>query len=91
MVAACRSNVSLFTDADGTAQREALRRWHMGTVVPLAALLEAELRAKLDDGLRLSFDAYPLDVVGRAAALSNLVGAGVPVGDAAAAVGVLDE
>ena len=36
MVAACGASVSLFSDADGTAQREALRRWHMGTVRPLA-------------------------------------------------------
>ena len=36
MVAACGASVSLFSDADGTAQREALRRWHMDTVRPLA-------------------------------------------------------
>ena len=28
--------MSLFTDADGTAQPEAWRRWHLGTVAPLA-------------------------------------------------------
>ena len=39
MVAACGASVSLFIDADGTAQREAWRRWHLGTVQPLAKLL----------------------------------------------------
>ena len=28
--------MSLFTDADGTAQPEVWRRWHLGTVAPLA-------------------------------------------------------
>ena len=43
VLAACGTPPSLFTDADGTAQREAVRRWHMGTVKPLARILEAEL------------------------------------------------
>ena len=32
----CGAIVSLFTDADGTAQPEAWPRWHLGTVAPLA-------------------------------------------------------
>ena len=28
--------MSLFADADGTAQPEVWRRWHLGTVAPLA-------------------------------------------------------
>ena len=32
----CGASVSLFADADGTAQPEAWRRWHLGTVAPLA-------------------------------------------------------
>ena len=28
--------MSLFADADATAQREVWRRWHLGTVAPLA-------------------------------------------------------
>ena len=37
----------------------------MATVVPLARILEAELRAKLEADVRLRFDPYPLDVQGR--------------------------
>ena len=47
VLAACGTPPSLFTDADGTSQREALRRWHLNTVLPLARLLEHELTAKL--------------------------------------------
>lgn len=83
MLAACGSNVSLFAEADGTAQREALRRWHMGTVLPLAALLEAELSAKLETPVVLDFDRYPLDIVGRASALKALVAAGASFDSAA--------
>ena len=82
---------SLFTaDADGTAQREALRRWHMGTVLPLARLLEAELRAKLEADVRLRFDPYALDVQGRAAGFAKMVTGGVSVEQALTASGLLD-
>ena len=89
-LAACGCPPALFTDgADGTAQREALRRWHLGTVVPLARLLEAELTAKLEADVGLSFDPYPLDVQGRAAAFGKLVQGGMAVPDALAASGLL--
>ena len=63
---------SLFVDADGTAQREAVRRWHLGTVLPLARILESELTVKLEAAVRLQFDAYPLDLAGRAMASRSL-------------------
>ena len=88
MLAACGSNVSMFSDADGTAQREALRRWHAGTVLPLAALLEAELCRKLECEVRLEFDKHALDVVGRAGAFQSLTDGGADVTTAAAAVGL---
>ena len=88
MLAACGSNISMFSDADGTAQREALRRWHMGTVLPTAALLEAELCLKLECDLTIEFDAYPLDIAGRANAFSSLTSGGAAVEAAAKAVGL---
>ena len=89
-LAACGIPPSLFTDdADGTAQREALRRWHMGTVVPMARLLEAELRDKLEADVRLRFDPYPLDIQGRAAGFAKMVAGGVSVEQALAASGLL--
>ena len=64
---------SLFVDdADGTAQREGLRRYHMGVVVPMARLLEAELSEKLGAAVRLKFDRYPMDLVARAQTLAKL-------------------
>ena len=91
LLAAAGSNVSLFTDADGTAQREALRRWHMGTVLPIAAILEAELSAKLDEPVTLTFDSYALDIAGRAASFRQLVTAGMDVTQALAITGLLSD
>ena len=63
---------SLFIDSDGTSQREGLRRWHLGTVLPLARLVEHELTAKLETPVRLKFDNYPTDMVSRASVVSKL-------------------
>lgn len=91
MLAACGCPPSLFVDADGTAQREAVRRWHLGTVVPLARLLAHELSARLETEIRLRFDAYPLDLAGRAQAFQKLVAGGVAVNEALAVSGLLAE
>ena len=90
-LAACGTPVSLFTDADGTSQREALRRWHQGLVIPLARLLEHELRAKLETDVQLRFDPYPLDVQGRAAGFAKLVQGGVSIEQALTASGLLED
>ena len=58
--------------ADGTAQRESIRRWHLGTVLPLARLVEHELTVKLDTKVRLRFDNYARDQVSRAQVFSKL-------------------
>ena len=64
---------SLFVDdADGTAQREGLRRYHMGVVRPMARLLETELTEKLGAAVRLTFDRYPMDMVSRAQTFAKL-------------------
>ena len=90
VLAALGTPPSLFVEAaDGTAQREAVRRWHLGTVLPLARILEAELSAKLEAETRLRFDAYPLDLAGRAQAFQKLVAGGVPVAEALATSGLL--
>ena len=89
MVAACGSTISLFNDSDGTSQREALRRWHMGTVRPLAALLEHELTVKLETSVRLKFDAYATDLAGRASAFKGLVGGGMDITEALGVSGLM--
>ena len=91
VLAATGTPPSLFLDADGTSQREAVRRWHLGTVLPLARLLEAELTAKLEADVRLIFDNYPKDLAGRAQAFQKLVSGGVPVSEALATAGLLSD
>ena len=88
VLAACGYPPSLAIDSDGTSQREGLRRWHLGTVVPLARILEAELSRKLEAEIRLKFDTYPLDMVSRAQVVSKLVQAGVALDTATMAVGL---
>ena len=89
MLAACGTTISLFDSSDGTSQREALRRWHMGTVRPLARMLEHELSAKLETPVRLKFDGYPLDLQARASTFQKLVAGGVAVTEALATSGLL--
>ena len=89
MLAACGCSPALFDDSDGTSKREALRQWHLGTVLPLARLLEAELSAKLETRVRLNFDLYNVDLAGRAQAFQKLVAGGVAVNDALMTAGLL--
>ena len=89
MVAACGASVSLFSDADGTAQREAWRRWHLGTVQPLAKLLAHELTLRLETTVTLRLDKYPTDLAGRASAFKALVTGGMAVTEAAAVSGLM--
>ena len=91
VLAACGASPSLFTDADGTSQREALRRWHLGTVLPLAKLLEHELSAKFETPVELRFDSYPKDMVSRAQVFAKLIAAeGVSVEKALEVAGLVE-
>ena len=91
VLAACGTPPSLFTDdADGTAQREAVRRWHLGTVLPMAKILETELTEKLDAPVGLRFDSYPLDLAGRAQSFQKLVAAGMDLAKAAGLAGLME-
>ena len=89
VLAACGTPPSLFTDADGTSQREAVRRWHLNLVLPLARLVELELTLKLETPVRLKFDSYALDLAGRAQAFQKLVAGGVAVNEALVTAGLL--
>ena len=89
VLAACGTPPSLFTDADGTSQREAVRRWHLNLVLPLARLVEHELTLKLETPVKLKFDSYALDLAGRAQAFQKLVAGGVAVNEALATSGLL--
>ena len=51
-----------------------LRQWHLGTVAPLAKMLEYELSEKLEARVRFRFDGYPRDMVSRATVTAKLAG-----------------
>ena len=90
VLSACAVPVSLVTDADGTSQREAWRRFVMGSVEPLLAMLAVEIEAKLET--RVSFDLSSLwahDLAGRAAAFRQMTTAGMEIERAAALSGLL--
>ena len=88
-LAAAGCSPALFDDSDGTSKREALRQWHLGTVQPLARLLEREASEKLETDVRLRFDLYNVDLAGRAQAFQKLVAGGVSVNEALATSGLL--
>lgn len=90
VLAACGVPPSLHRgNEDGTAQREAVRRWHLGTVLPHAKALEGELTVKLGATVRLRFDNYPLDLQARASALAKLTDSGMGRAEALSVVGLL--
>ena len=76
VLAACGCSPALFDDSDGTSKREALRQFHLGTVQPLARILETELSEKFGVPVRLRFDLYNVDLAGRAQAFQKLVAGG---------------
>ena len=92
LMEACGVPSALLTaSADGTAQREALRRWVHCHVAPLGRIVSAELADKLDLPV-LKFDfagLYGSDLVGRASAFKRLTEAGMPVEKAAALSGLV--
>ena len=92
VLAACQVPPALFHEAQGVAQREAWRRWAMGPLAGLAAIVAAELSLKLDRPIRLGFDQlWAHDLAGRAAAFQKMVAAGLSIERAAALAGVLEE
>ena len=89
VMAACGYPVQLAQDSDGTAQREAWRRYLHGTVAPLGRLLAAEA-ARIGLPVEIGFDQlFASDIMGRARAFQSLVGAGMSLEAAAAASGIL--
>ena len=90
VLSACGVPVSLATDADGTSQREAWRRFVMGAVEPLLEIVGQEIAAKLET--RVTFDLSRLwahDLAGRAASFKVMVTAGMEIERAAGLSGLL--
>ena len=59
--------------------------------VPPAGILVDELTRRLETEVRLTFDAYPKDLAGRAATFQKLVASGVAVNEALAISGLLQD
>ena len=78
-------------NSDGTAQREAFRRFLHSSLRPVAKLIEDEARLKLDaPNLTLDLsEIHAADVAGRARSFAAFVKAGVDPEDAAANTGVV--
>ncbi|MCY3856492.1 MAG: phage portal protein [Rhodospirillales bacterium] len=92
VLGACGVPPTLFVpNSDGTAQREAFRRFLHASLRPLARIMEAEFRSKLDaPDLQLDLsELHAADVSGRARSFGQLVKAGVHPEDAAANTGVV--
>ena len=90
VLSACGVPVSLVSDADGTSQREAWRRFVMGSVEPLLSIVAQEIEAKLER--RVSFDLSSLwasDLSGRASSFKAMVTAGMDPGKAAGLAGLM--
>ena len=82
---------SLFIDADGTAQRESMRRYFSLTVEPLAGLLSAELSVKLEADISLGFSGrFAADLSGRARAFQSMINGGLDVAKAAGLAGLME-
>ena len=90
VLSACQVPAGLFFEAQGVAQREAWRRWAMGPLAGLAAIVEAEIAAKLDQPVRLEFSGlWAADMAGRASSFKQMVVAGMPVDKAAGLAGLM--
>ena len=82
VLSACGVPPGLASDrAEGSAQREAWRRFSVGTLQPVAGCVAEELADKLDaPGLRLSFESLgAADLAGKARAVGIFTKSGVPL------------
>ena len=92
ILSACGVPVELVSKGEGTASREAWRRFLHGSVDPVARLVAQELSEKLETSVSLDLSSlHASDVQGRARAFQSLVGGGMPIGEAAAVTGLLDQ
>ena len=92
VLSACGVPIALFTDSDGTSQRESFRRLLHTTLAPMAKIVEAELSSKLEAPIRLNLDSlFASDLAGRARGFQSLVGGGMDVSKAAALAGLMED
>ena len=92
VLAACGVPSPLVGPGEGTAAREAWRRFLHSTAQPLADAFAVEAAAKLGEpSLTLSFNRlFASDLSGRARAFQSMVGAGMETDKAAALAGLME-
>ena len=92
VLAACGTPPSLFTDRDGTSQREAVRRWHLNLVLPLARMVERmSCRRSSSRRCGSASTATRKDMVSRAQVFAKLIAAeGMTVEKALEIAGLVD-
>ena len=92
ILSACGIPVELVSKGEGTASREAWRRFLHGSVDPVAKLVAAELSEKLEQAVTLDLSSlHASDIQGRARAFQSLVGGGMNIGEAAAVTGLIGD
>ncbi len=90
VLAACGVPLELAELGQGTAGREAWRRFLHATIDPLGKLVAEELTKKLELPISLNFDSLMAsDIQGRARAFQSMVGGGMDLAKAAALSGLL--
>ncbi len=90
VVGACGLTVDLFMGGDAGGQRESYRRALHTVIAPLGRLVAAELSAKLEAEIGLSWEELRAgDIAGRARAFASLVQAGKSTDEAARLTGLL--
>ena len=92
VLSACGVPPSLaYQQADGSGQREALRRYLHTSLLPLAQIVSQSLSEALDVEVSLSFDKLMAsDLTGRARAFQSMVKAGMDITKAAALAGLME-
>ena len=90
VLACCGVPVELAETGQGTAAREAWRRFLHATIDPLGKLVAQELTEKFEFPVSLNFDSLMAsDISGRARAFQSMVGGGMDPGRAAALSGLM--
>ncbi len=92
ILACCGVPVELAEPGQGTAAREAWRRFLHATIDPLGKLVSEELTEKFEFPISLNFDSLMAsDISGRARAFQSMVGGGMDINNAAALSGLMIE
>ena len=91
--AACGIPADLMVqDSDGTAQREAYRRWIMASVEPVATMIEETASEALETEVSFDFSRlWAHDLQGRASAFQRLVSGGMDLERAVSVSGLIVE